>query len=67
MGGSRLCSRLFLEAMLYGVAAFGLQSKSLSLSLSFSLLELSVSFLLCEMTAVIWMFPVCSFLDPLGY
>lgn len=55
MGGSRLCSRLFLEAMLYGVAAFGLQSKSLSLSLSFSLLELSVSFLLC------------SFLDPLGY
>lgn len=38
--GLKLSSGMFLEAMLYRVAAFGLQSKSLS--------DLSLGFLICS-------------------
>lgn len=54
--GLKLSSGMFLEAMLYRVAAFGLQSKSLS--------DLSLGFLMATVT---WVFPICSFLVPLGY
>lgn len=57
--GLKLSSGMFLEAMLYRVAAFGLQSKSLS--------DLSLGFLICEMATVTWVFSICSFLVPLGY